>query len=384
MLRTRNDVAAQSKTGHIWPSAWHDVLLDAALAPDDEAISAFHEWCGVKFRAADLDTGTQRLLPMVYDRMRGLGVDAPVMKTLKDIYRNSWYKTKASFHVFAEAVGLLEDEGIDTLLLKGVPLAVDYYGNPALRPMSDLDVLVRPAQVREAIAVLTGAGWLPRSWSRVEQIEFRHSMPFANADGYELDLHWHVLLESCNEAADLYFLETAAPLFFENVATRKLSHGNALLHIVVHGIRWNRDPPIRWIPDALAILNHAPGEIDWQSIVTFAYQNRISYRLRLGLAYLARRYAAPVPEFVLDALTSHRVSLTERIENTVILRNYERMFAHPVGKLWLYFTEYYRLAHGKKGFATGFVKYLGHRLNVRDTRALLAALSRGVKHSFVR
>jgi hypothetical protein len=91
-----------------------------------------------------------------------------------------------------------------------------------------------------------------------------------------------------------------------------------------------------------------------------------------------------VPEFVLNALTENRISLTERIENTVILRDYERMFEHPLGKLWSYFAEYYRLAHGRPGFATGFVKYLRHRLNVRGPWAFAAALLRGVRHIILR
>ncbi len=347
-------------------------------------MAAFQKWFGRALCCKYFDIGTKRLLPMVYDRMRGVGVNEPVMGELKKIYCQSWYKTKAAFHVFSAVLALLEREGINTLLLKGVPLAVSYYGKAALRPMSDLDVLVRPEQAHAAIAVLTGAGWQPRSWSRVEQIQFRHSMPFANPHGYEIDLHWHVLLEACNEAADAHFWDTAAPMIFENVTTRKLSHGNALLHIVVHGIRWNHEPPIRWIPDALAILNQAPAEIDWPSIVAFSYQHRLSYRLGLGLEYLARRYAAPVPEFVLTALTSRRISVTERIENTVILRDYRRMFAHPLGKLWFYFAEYCRVARGRPGFAIGFGKYLRHRLNVRGTRGFAAALFRGVRHSFVR
>jgi Uncharacterised nucleotidyltransferase len=37
--------------------------------------------------------------------------------------------------------------GVDLLVLKGVPLAQELYGDPVLRPMQDLDLLIRREQL---------------------------------------------------------------------------------------------------------------------------------------------------------------------------------------------------------------------------------------------
>ncbi len=52
----------------------------------------------------------------------------------------------------------LRRAGLDALLVKGAALALTTYEPPWTRPMSDVDVLVRPGQAEAVIAALEGAG----------------------------------------------------------------------------------------------------------------------------------------------------------------------------------------------------------------------------------
>ena len=362
----------------LWPNAWQELLLDAAHAPDATAIAAFGRWCDRPLREEDFDGGSRRLLPLVYHRMQALGVSQPIMGRLKGTYRRAWYETNTVHHATAPAVAMLERNGIDTLLLKGVPLGLTYYGKSALRPMADIDVLVRPEQVRAAIALLTGAGWRPGPMARDEDVAFRHSMQFINGDAHEVDLHWHALLETCNTAADLHFWRSAEPLRFAGVATRQLSPANTLLHGIIHGLRWNAEPSIRWIQDGLVVLRTAGDQIDWPGLVEFTRSQRLTHRLALGLNYLAGRHAAEVPETVLRALAATRISLTERIENSVVLRDSGRLYAHPLTKQWVIFSEYCRMAGGRPRFVAGFPHYLRYRWRLRGRRELVSVILSGI------
>ena len=75
-------------------------------------------------------------------------------------------------------------------------------------------------------------------------------------------------------------------------ATRALGPEDMLLHTVIHGMRFNQEPVVRWIPDALAILVSAGDALDWDLVVREAERRRLRLRLGIGLAYLRRQRLA--------------------------------------------------------------------------------------------
>jgi len=55
----------------------------------------------------------------------------------------------------------LQNRGIPTLVLKGLPLAQQYYGDLGLRVLYDLDFLIRPSDCSRALAVFDESGYAP-------------------------------------------------------------------------------------------------------------------------------------------------------------------------------------------------------------------------------
>lgn len=63
---------------------------------------------------------------------------------------------------FRELSGLLADlrsAGLETIVLKGAALIELIYGNPALRPMIDLDLLLHKQDIPQAIELFAGRGY---------------------------------------------------------------------------------------------------------------------------------------------------------------------------------------------------------------------------------
>lgn len=69
-------------------------------------------------------------------------------------------------HVLGRVSSALAAEGLTALLVKGAGLALTVYPDPATRRMSDVDLLVRPADRDRVIAALTRAGLEMRSIER--------------------------------------------------------------------------------------------------------------------------------------------------------------------------------------------------------------------------
>src|SRR5262249_16277247 len=142
----------------------------------------------------------------------------------------------------------------DTIILKGSALLTLYYKDPGLRAMSDLDVLVRTSDVETAMALLGRWGWTSQVDIPARTVPVTHSLLFRDAEGPKLDLHWHVLWESCGRGMDDDFWAAAVSTDVAGVQTAALCPADQLFHACVHGVAWNPVPPLRWAADAVLVL----------------------------------------------------------------------------------------------------------------------------------
>lgn len=239
------------------PSPQQELLLRASLLKGRDAIEAWIEWkSGVDIE--HLDPGSHRMLPLLYRNLQTHGIEDPSMGIYKGVYRQTWYKNQMLFHAIASLLRSFHDADIQTLILKGAALTVLTYKDYGLRPMNDFDVLIRMEDVLPAIGLLQRLGWAAMDFEPTEEyISVSYSHGFKNGKGQEFDLHWHVLSQSREINADDDFREGTITAIIHDVATHALNPTDQLLHICVHGARWNYTPPFRWVADAMSILNSA-------------------------------------------------------------------------------------------------------------------------------
>ena len=62
-------------------------------------------------------------------------------------------------HALQQLSALLAKDGASLLLVKGAALAATHYALPWARPMGDIDVIVKPAELARVRAALSRAGW---------------------------------------------------------------------------------------------------------------------------------------------------------------------------------------------------------------------------------
>ena len=141
------------------PNEVERLLLRAALLDGDAAVEAWERTKHVAEDVKRVDKATYRLMPQLYRNLDSLGVEDPLMGTLKGVYRHSWYTNQRLFHAASETVRALESGGVETMIIKGAALSAVYYRDPGLRPMDDLDVVVRSDRIHDALALLAEAGW---------------------------------------------------------------------------------------------------------------------------------------------------------------------------------------------------------------------------------
>jgi hypothetical protein len=78
--------------------------------------------------------------------------------------RALWALHLAARRALVEATKLLDAAGIPSLAVKGAVTAYSLYGDPAERPLGDVDVKVRPLDFRRAARAFGEAGWRIVDW----------------------------------------------------------------------------------------------------------------------------------------------------------------------------------------------------------------------------
>ena len=354
------------------PTDDQELLLEAAIGSPDVARAAWSEW-QEQNELDDVDFGAQRLLPLVYRHLVELGVDDPDLGRLKGLYRRSWYRNQIVFRWAGEMLETLRAAGLETMLLKGAALSTLYYRDPGVRPMDDVDILVRSEQAEAALDVLEEAGWAPVTQvPREVFLTVRHAEQLSRPDGAGVDLHWNVLWQP---GRDDDFWESAVEMTIGGEPTRALCPSDQLLHACVHGAAWNPLPPIRWVADALTVLDGASDVIDWERLVAQARARRATVALSGELAYLSERFGAAVPASVVEELSLTRARLHERIGHRAA-----QSPPGPVTTLGVVWDRYRRLRDLDTPFPRplGFLNYAKQTWGFEQSRQLAAHATRRV------
>lgn len=194
-------------------------------------------------------------------------------------------------------LGAFEAGGVPVIALKGPALAAGLYADPALRPCSDLDFLVAPDRIEDALRVLAAQGYrraphfegLPAAALRWIDCEIRLRGPHI-----DVDLQWAVAPPGHILAFDPNLLWRERRIA-DDVPV--LSREATLLFLCAHGAKhgWSR---LIWLSDVARLV---PLEIDWPRACALARDVRCEAALRLGVGLAKDMLGATVPARIDDS-----------------------------------------------------------------------------------
>lgn len=269
----------------------------------------------------------RRLLPLLSERSERLGCSAETRNACTDAMVESWALNERLLLAARPVLATLREADIDVMCLKGLALVGDVYPQHRLRPLGDLDIMVRPAHARRAFRLLRAAGWRAPIGSRLA-LRGNAAINLEVVRGPSIDLHWR-------PARDLPHRAMRTPPCWSRVEPLPSTHPFAELglvrpsgedHLVVmaaHILRASNDHLVHPIADVHHLLNAgATGAIralDSAAILRIARDELASCRTAAVVEWCAKSLGTPTPEG-LDAL--RRVSEREvRAEERVIDAN---------------------------------------------------------------
>jgi len=236
-------------------------------------------------------------------------VPAEIRQTLVDRQRaQNFFTLRLTAELFC-ILDRFSSEGIGTLVVKGPVLAVQAYGDPAMRAYGDLDLLVRQRDIRRATELLSAAGFSPAvPLSAIDAGRIPGQYLFSKPDS-------KLIVELHNDLTLRYFPRRLPieEFFARQIRVRidareapALSVEDELVLICIHGAKhfWER---LMWIADVAALVSRQTG-IDWQRVADSAKEVEAQRMLHTGLRLASDLFKARLPDKVLAMVRADSVA----------------------------------------------------------------------------
>jgi len=172
-------------------------------------------------------------------RTLNLFVSDEIQSKLKDLYNHYLVRNMIQFKELDTILDAFEKEGVDVIQLKGAWIAKNYYPDPALRPMGDLDLLVRKEDLKRAKECLVKNGYELAEGPAEDDWEKRHfHFPYIKNTQLSptlVELHFDIRAKSDlikSNILELWKNATLVNADREHIFT--LSSGYLLLHLFWH------------------------------------------------------------------------------------------------------------------------------------------------------
>lgn len=220
-------------------------------------------------------------------RLRELEASSIPAETLQALRERQRVQTFVSLRMTAELFRLLDrfaSQAIGALVVKGPVLAVQAYGDPAMRSYGDLDLLVRQRDIRRATELMLADGYhaqVPLNAIDAGKIpgQYLFSKPNSNL---LVELHNDFTLRYFPRRLPLEkFFERQIRVPLDGREAPALSVEDELVLICIHGAKhfWER---LIWIADVAALVSRQTG-IDWERVTESAREVGAERMLHTGL-----------------------------------------------------------------------------------------------------
>ncbi len=231
------------------------------------------------------------------------GISPLLYKNLNDIYEGHFVpreimdKLRADYHrnlawnmyIYEELKRILDafhEKGVEVIILKGVALAKFVYGDISLRPMGDIDLMVKKEDLPYAEKIMLELGYLFQVNKSSEWYKENHNhIEYTNQEkNIPVEIHWHRSNKShpdricVNDTSIIEgWWEHAKNIEFNGIKALILSPEDLILHLCLHFIKhrflnqsggfnggFNSKGALIQLCDIFQILIHYRTEINWE------------------------------------------------------------------------------------------------------------------------
>lgn len=212
---------------------------------------------------------------LLYKHIRDIDFQIPAAsrRLLQSLYLRNRMSNRIRNKAVVEIITAYHLEGVDVLLVKGIALCNFVYGEIGLRPMRDIDLLVKKSDLKRAERVLLDLGYTPAQHHAIPD-DYYHLVPLEKiCDGLPVGIELHHNLLPFDPQYPLWPLEKSYPhakeITIDGTTAKTLSLEDTLHYVYLHGFQ----APLTYEPyrlmhvaDIVSLVEKYLAEIGWQQI----------------------------------------------------------------------------------------------------------------------
>ncbi|MHB8882561.1 MAG: nucleotidyltransferase domain-containing protein [Thermodesulfovibrionales bacterium] len=253
------------------------------------------------------EAGRHRVTPLLYHYLSASAsaglIPGPVLELMRKAYYLTLARNMLLFSGLKKALAALKQAGIPAVLLKGSHLALAVYKDIGLRPMSDLDLLLRSSDLEQAVPVLAEAGFTSAGrFFIADQVPVhQHLTPLQNKEGAVLELHWNIsnpLASHPIKPEELWARAEAGQV--DGMDLLLLCPEDLLIHICLHAGRHRFNFGLAPLCDIAEILTRHGDTLDWERLCLTARKWQATRTVYLCLLLARDLLGAAVSEALLE------------------------------------------------------------------------------------
>ncbi|MFZ2404459.1 MAG: nucleotidyltransferase family protein [Methylobacter sp.] len=181
-------------------------------------------------------------------------------------------------------------QGLRFIVMKGLDVAARAYGDLAARQVGDIDMLVDPEQLDEALTVLTAQGWdldQPDIWLSANKnilLRNHHDCLLLRERFPHMELHWRATRNPFEFPIEDWSALSVSKK--SNIGIPGLNNEDLMIYLCLHGAKhgWGR---LKWLFDLPNILD--THDMDWPQLWQRAHLLDAGLAVQQGLL-LAQKY----------------------------------------------------------------------------------------------
>jgi hypothetical protein len=247
--------------------------------------------------------------PLIYYNLHRSRLIRVLPPGAKETLRNSYYGNAARnsllYDELRNVLKVFRKRQIDVVVLKGAALAETVYPNRVLRPMSDIDLLVRKERLTEVEASLLDTGYVLQDRAKGKEFyrEHHYHWVFSKKPDIDIEIHWHVKRPTGAFEIDVDDLwKSAQAIKIAEVEAFILSPEALLLYLCQHSWKHNLNGGIRPFIDIAQSTRFYASKINWEKVVKLSAQWQMNPCAYLELSLARHLLDARIPKSCLKEL----------------------------------------------------------------------------------
>ena len=242
------------------PLSFLSSLITDQLGEPDLSQLTLSDW-----RLLEFTSDHHGVAPLIFTKLNRFGYLGQLPGQVQSFYRDQYYQSAVDNILLLDELNRiltpLRDAGIAVMLLKGISLVEKIYPDPALRPMTDIDLMVHSDDLSKVTKIFRRLGYTEQK--STYHLVFSRGSP----KNLVVEIHWNMI--NSNLATPISEEEWIwNDAVFDGIAYR-LRLEKELLYLAGHISIQHQDPVPRliWLYDLHLLIEKNMNTLDWDFLL---------------------------------------------------------------------------------------------------------------------